>query len=507
MYGGSVMKTEILRLERVTYRRDNTTILNNLSMSMMKGDIMGLQPLETYGLEELLSVLTENPPLYFGYVYYMEQCVNAWNAARHERNRISVIGTRSTLVGDLDILTNVFVLRPGFRQERISEKMLVRQLQPFLDDLGIRLDPKTTVDRLSPYERVLVELLRAVVAGHHLIIFREISSVISEEELKDLHRLLRHYARRGFSFLYISMHFEEIMQVCSSTAIYHDARIDMIIEEDFRGKSLPRSYYQDYYNHVSRRLRRCRPDKEGEEVFSAELLSDDLKGFAFSVREGECLVIQNMETRIYNRLVEVLTRENDVSRVRFAFRGKQEDGIRRRKMAVLREEPGKTMIFEDLSVLDNLCITLDHKLPSIWARKKARDSVREEYVREFGTDICSRHTMDLTRIERLRLIYMRVWLEKPDVVFLLQPFKGADVEERYQIFKLQEMLLKKGMAVVILAVSMGDSLAIADRVIRLASVRDRLDVKEYRYEDFPKLPGYLPWVDVYDENMEKEPVL
>ena len=53
------MRKEVLRLERVTYRHDNTTILNNFSMSMMKGEIMGLQPLETYGLDELL---TENNP-------------------------------------------------------------------------------------------------------------------------------------------------------------------------------------------------------------------------------------------------------------------------------------------------------------------------------------------------------------------------------------------------------------------------------------------------------------
>ena len=84
------MRKEVLRLERVTYRHDNTTILNNFSMSMMKGEIMGLQPLETYGLDELLYVLTENPPLYFGYVYYMEQCVNSWQDSRRGRNRISI---------------------------------------------------------------------------------------------------------------------------------------------------------------------------------------------------------------------------------------------------------------------------------------------------------------------------------------------------------------------------------------------------------------------------------
>ena len=118
-------------------------------------------------------------------------------------------------------------------------------------------------------------------------------------------------------------------------------------------------------------------------------------------------------------------------------------------------------------------------------------------------------TSDLFRTDRLKLVYTRILLQKPDVAVLLQPFKGADVDERYQIFLLQEMLLQKGIAIVILAVSMGDSLSIADRVIRVAPGKNGLDIREYRYEDFSKLPVYLPWVDVIDEtqvmdNWQKE---
>ena len=503
------MRKEVLRLERVTYRHDNTTILNNFSMSMMKGEIMGLQPLETYGLDELLYVLTENPPLYFGYVYYMEQCVNSWQDSRRGRNRISIIGMRSSLVGDLSILTNIFVLRPGFGQKIIHDKVLIQQLQPFLDDLQVTLDPDLPVERLSPYERVLVELLRAVVAGHHLIVIREISSIISEEELKDLHRIIRHYADQGFSFLYISMHFEEIGQICSSAAIYHDARIDMVMEEVSNEKKLPRSYYQDYYNHVSSRFRHHKPGQEKREVLLDDLFGEAAGGFALSVYEGECLVIQNMEAKTYDTLVKRLTEDRAGGESEPGHGKMTLEGIRNRKIAVLREEPGRTMVFEDLSVLDNLCFTLDHRIPFIWTHRRVRDSVREEYIRMFGTDICKMRTSELSRTDRLKLVYTRILLQKPDVAVLLQPFKGADVDERYQIFLLQEMLLQKGIAIVILAVSMGDSLSIADRVIRVAPGKNGLDIREYRYEDFSKLPVYLPWVDVIDEtqvmdNWQKE---
>ena len=65
----------------------------------------------------------------------------------------------------------------------MNEKMLTMQLQPFIDELGVSIDPFMPVEKLPAYKRVMVELLRAIVAGYHLIIIREISTVISEDEL------------------------------------------------------------------------------------------------------------------------------------------------------------------------------------------------------------------------------------------------------------------------------------------------------------------------------------
>lgn len=63
--------------------------------------------------------------------------------------------------------------------------MLTMQLQPFIDELGVSIDPFMPVEKLPAYKRVMVELLRAIVAGYHLIIIREISTVISEDELEN----------------------------------------------------------------------------------------------------------------------------------------------------------------------------------------------------------------------------------------------------------------------------------------------------------------------------------
>ena len=56
------MKQEVLRLEDVTYKKGNTIVFRNMMLNIMSGEIMGLIPINSYGLEELLDVIVNNPP-------------------------------------------------------------------------------------------------------------------------------------------------------------------------------------------------------------------------------------------------------------------------------------------------------------------------------------------------------------------------------------------------------------------------------------------------------------
>ena len=499
------MKKEVLRLQDVTYKKQNTIIFRNMSFNVMKGEIMGITPMNSYGMDELLDVIVNNLPLYYGYVYYQEQCVNSWKEEKHSRNRICLIDSETSLVNGLDVLTNIFTLRAGFGKELLDEKMLARQLQPFIDELGISIDPFMPVEKLSAYKRVMVELLRAIVAGYHLIIIREISTVISEDELGKLFDIMRYYAAKGFSFLYVTYHFEEIQQVCTRAILMSEGSINLILNEEQIRKGISVDNYIDYYNHVSSRLRhRARravdTEKPAKEVLYVQNISGKyLDHFRFSVYKGECLVIQSLDTRMYNEFLEILEDDNGLKKAEMLIDGRRVDDYRSRKVTFMKEEASQTMLFEDLTVRDNICIGLDKKAPTIWLKKRVQRSVQEEYYRIFGEDIFDCYVNELTDEQRTRVVYMRVLLEKPDVVFMVQPFKHAGTPHRLQVWELQTLLLERGISIVILAMNMSDSLTIADRVIRISRVNKKMVTKEFTYSQFAELPMSLPWVGFFDE--------
>ncbi len=499
------MKKEVLRLQDVTYKKENTFIFRNMTFSIMEGEIMGITPMNSYGMDELLDVIVNNLPLYYGYVYYQERCVNSWKEEKHSRNRICLIDSETSLVNGLDVLTNVFTLRAGFGKEILNEKMLARQLQPFIDELGISIDPFMPVEKLSAYKRVMVELLRAIVAGYHLIIIREISTVISEDELVKLFDIMRYYASKGFSFLYVSYHFEEIQQICTRAILMSEGSINLIMNEEQIRKGISVDNYIDYYNHVSSRLRhRARGAidtgaSEKEVLYVHDMSGKYLDHFRFSVYKGECLVIQSLDTRMYNEFLEILENDNGLEQVEMLVDGRKVPDYRTRKIAFMKEEATQTMLFDDLTVRDNICIGLDRKAPNIWLKKRIQKSVQEEYYRIFGEDIFDCYINELSDEQKTRVIYMRILLEKPEVVFMVQPFKHAGTPHRLQVWELQTLLLERGISIVILAMNMSDSLTIADRVIRISRVDGKMVTKEFTYSQFAELPMSLPWVGFFDE--------
>lgn len=88
----------------------------------------------------------------------------------------------------------------------------------------------------------MVELLRAVVAGHRLIVLDEIGALISYEELQKLQKILRKYTEKGFSFLYISPHFEEIIHFCDRAVLLSEGHIQKVIP----GHEMEEVVYQVY---------------------------------------------------------------------------------------------------------------------------------------------------------------------------------------------------------------------------------------------------------------------
>lgn len=490
------MKQELLRMERVTYLEDEVVKLEDFYLQIYQGEIMGLLPINSHGLSSLLKLLQDNLPIFDGYIYYNGEQVNSWRESRRTHNRISVIQAKSSLVEQLTVTDNIFVMRHGFRQELIRTKLMNRQLEPVLEEIGIHIPVDTRIENLTVFERVIVELLRAVIMGNRLIVLYEVGALISYEELAQIHKILEYYRKKGFTFLYVCSHMEELSGICDRVARLSNGRIQKIIEKNEMEEEIYHICPEEYSRMIRSYLENYKKSEKKEEILQWKEWGElHRSSFSFRVNRGECLVLQLTENDRFQQISEVLTGKREAEEDLILMEGNPVKLFQDSRIGVVEELPTKTMIFAELDYMENLCMSLARRMPFLWLNDKIRGNIRQEYGKILGEDVFFTPVEDLSEKQKYQLVYTRVLLQKPQVVFCINPFKGADVAHRMFIWQMLETLLKQGTAIVIVSVSLSDSLALADRLL---IVEETGQVKEVLREDFAKIPQQvIPWTRPY----------
>ncbi len=475
-------------MERVTYKQDGTKKLDYCNLHIFAGEIFGLLPVNSDGLSSFLDVLKTNLPLYDGYIYYNEMVINSWKEGNRQANRITIIGDKSSLVEDLTVTDNIFVLRPNFRNHLISIRFLERQLQPFLTEIGISIHAKTYVDRLTVFQRIVVEILKGVVAGHKLIVLTEIQNLVTPGELGKIQDIMQFYKKKGISFLYVSVHFEDILYICDRAAFFQNGRITRFLQEKEMTPSHLGVNIGEYQNIVKHYVQ----TKEAvQKIAQCNILyhfAEEKNTLHLQVAPSECVVIQCLNNEMHQELLQMLISQK-VPRGSCLLLGGKRPRPHSRDFAIIGQQPAKTMVFPELSYLDNLCFNLDSRVKGVWVRGNIRSSVRQEYGAYLG-DVFDTPVDQLTETQKYTLLYTRIALQKPKVVFCVQPFKGADLPLRMHIFTLLEKLLKQGISLIILSFNLADTLSIADRLVVLEEGKPQ---REYTREQFKTLKTDVPW--------------
>jgi ribose transport system ATP-binding protein len=475
------MKIETLRLHKVTQIDQGSTLLNSVNLHILRGEIMGLICVNAYGLEALIRLICQNVPIYYGHVYFAEKLVNSYQHSSMRFNQVSVIDKRSRLLENLTVSDNIFVMRPGFKKYLIPDRLLEMELAALTGEIGISIQADAKVDDLTFFERSVVELLRAVVSGARLVILRDISNFICASDLVGFHDLIRHYSEQGVSFMYICSHYEEVFQICGKAALMDNGKILKVLDrENFEPENMPRFIKQELsltvpmpvilQPSVISLLPGSVPTPKSVLEFRG-VTTGNIRDFNATVRAGECFVFFDRSNTAFTDFVALMARRTKPWRGDILLDGHvwnhRKSAVFQQNVLVIAENPTQSMLFPNMSAIDNLCFPLESRMPFIWAGERIRESVLKEYEQYIGEDIYARDIAGLSLLSLYNLVYYRALLYKPKVVFCVQPFAGADLYLRHHVIHLIHELQSQGIAVVILAVSLQDNLIPASRLLIL----------------------------------------
>ena len=461
------MKRELLRLEGVMLEKENGLYLHNLSLWIAKGEILGLLSTGEHGLCQLLSLIQENSRIKHGRMWFDGEVVNDYIQQKKTKNSVCIIDSTSRMVPNLTIYDNIFVLSKGYVKYVIHKKALRVKAQKIFDELKIPLQAETLAEELSAYERCVVELIKSVVEETKLIILRGLSEILSRSELDEFYKLIRHFKEKGMTFFYLGHHHEEVFQISDRTVLFENGEIIKNLYKD-----------QMTMKNISFYVGAIRKSKGTPNASALPILEFDnvtrgaLYGLSFKAYSGSCITILDEDHSLPEDFLGLCSEQLLENEGKIKFKNHFLDSRKRarefqQRVQLINENPLRTMLFQDQSYMYNLSFTVEKKMKKSIIPRKIMESIKREWKEQLGVYMAEANLHGIPTKDLYTLIYYRVILYNPDVVFLIQPFSGIDMYLRLHIAELIMKLKEKNIAVVILASHIADVLAVTDEILVL----------------------------------------
>jgi len=219
-------RTALLELVGVSKVYPGVTALDDINLSVDRGELLGLIGENGAGKSTLMKILGGVVAPTAGTIRIDGRDHAMFSVAESMRAGIAFVHQELNLFENLDVAANV-----GMGREPLSPLMLIDRkslrdrVTPLLARLGADFGPDAPVERLSIAQRQLVEIAKALSIDARVIIMDEPTSSLTLQETERLLRVIAELKANGVTIIYISHRLGEVKACADRVICLRDGRI------------------------------------------------------------------------------------------------------------------------------------------------------------------------------------------------------------------------------------------------------------------------------------------
>ena len=214
----------LLKVSDVGKRFPGVLALNNVSLSVSRGEVHALLGENGAGKSTLLKILAGAQYQDSGTIEF--EGIPLGHELPHQRQKLGIITVYQefTLMPNLSVAENIFIGREPVRGHFLSWPTMLREAKKVAERLDLRVEPLTPVYALSVAEQQMVEIARALTMNAKLIILDEPTAALSDREVEKLHQIVRDLKAQGISIIYVTHRLGEVKQICDRFTVLRDGQ-------------------------------------------------------------------------------------------------------------------------------------------------------------------------------------------------------------------------------------------------------------------------------------------
>lgn len=238
---------ELLKVDHITMQFGGLKAINDLEMSIEKGEIHGLLGPNGSGKTTCFNVISGVYQPTEGNIWLEGQKING--NQKYEINQLGIARTfqHISLFSTMNVLENVIVgqhcrTKSGIisailrtKSERREEKEMVERAYELLDFVGLTDRAGELACNLPYGEQRLLEIVRALASRPKLIMLDEASAGMNSVEKDNLIRIIRAISASGITILMIEHDMKLAMSLSDQiTVLDHGAKIAEGVAQDIQ---------------------------------------------------------------------------------------------------------------------------------------------------------------------------------------------------------------------------------------------------------------------------------
>jgi simple sugar transport system ATP-binding protein len=222
---------DILRVEHISKRYGAVTALNDVSLRLGRGEILGLLGDNGAGKSTLIKIICGFQPPTSG-TMYLEGNQVSWNSVQQARSAgIDVVYQDLALVNQLPVYQNMFLNRePVLRPIPLLRTRMMRKLaREHLDEIGVNIPSvNAEVAMLSGGQRQAIAVARSVHSDAKVLLLDEPLAAMGVKEGAMILDLVRRLKERGdMSIIIIAHNYGQVLDVCDRVNLLQNGRITL----------------------------------------------------------------------------------------------------------------------------------------------------------------------------------------------------------------------------------------------------------------------------------------
>lgn len=469
---------KLLELKNISKTFPGVKALHDVNLDLVAGEVLGLCGENGAGKSTLMKILTgiyqADPG---GQIWLEGRQVQVANVNHARELGLSIIHQELNLVQDLTVAQNLYLGRPGSHTMGfVHDKKLNQQAQDLFDRLGMALDPRTPMHKLSVARQQMVEIARALSHNSRILVMDEPTAALTVAETESLFGMIRDFISPTTGLIYISHRMPEIQEITDRVSVLRDGEyigtvttkdvemreiVSMMVGREISGEARPRSVVSS-----------------DEVVLKVTNLSDEklLRDINFEVRRGEILGFAGLMGAGRTEVARCIFGADKRSSGTIEIHGKKvpirsaADAVRA-GMGYLSEDRKQfgLLLQQDVKANAVMAAMQDFHIGGFILDGKIR-TVGEKYssLLRVKTPSVNQLLGKLSGGNQQKVVIAKWLIRNCDVLIFDEPTRGIDVGAKEEIYELLEQLCGQGKAIIMISSELPEVLRMSHRIAVMA---------------------------------------